>query len=159
MDVRRVRVWEWLTALAGAVVLASLFLPWYGRGEETATGWESLTVVDVVLAVAALVALALPVVAAIQRTAAVPQSWTALVMLVGVVAGVLAFIRLLDVPGGGPGVGREAGVWIGTAAMLALLWLDARSMGDKRFPRAMRPRLDIATIPAPTADGERRDVS
>src|SRR5215217_417904 len=118
MDVRRVRVWEWLTALAGAVLLASLFLPWYGDGDETATGWQSLTVVDVVLAVAALAAVALPIVAATQRTPAVPQSWTALVMLVGVVAALLAVFRLLNVPG--DGLGREAGVWIGTAAMLVL---------------------------------------
>jgi hypothetical protein len=30
MDLRRVRVWEWLTGLAGLALLVSLFLPWYG---------------------------------------------------------------------------------------------------------------------------------
>lgn len=157
MDLRRVRTWEWLTGLAGLVLLVSLFLPWYGAGEASATAWESLAVIDVVLALAALMGIALVAITAVQRTTAVPQAWTALIMLLAVPAAVLVVIRLLDVPA--DGLGREAGVWLGTVAALALFACDYRSMADNRFPRAMRPRLDIATIPAPTADGRRRDVT
>jgi hypothetical protein len=157
MDLRRVRVWEWLTGLAGVVLLVSLFLPWYGAAGVSATGWESLTVVDVVLAITALGAMALPVLTAVQRTTAVPQAMTALLMPVALAAALLAVIHLLDLPDGASS--REAGVWIATVAAIAVFVFNSRSMGDKRFPHAMRSRLEVATIPAPTADGERRDVS
>jgi hypothetical protein len=160
MDLRRVRVWEWLTGLAGAVLLVSLFLPWYGAGSGVeVSAWEAFTVIDVLLALVALGAIALPVIAATQRTAAVPQSWTALLMPFAIVAAILAVIRLLNLPDLGPSGERAFGVWLAAAAALALLAFDYRSMGDKRFPRAMRPRLDITTIPAPTPDGERRDTA
>jgi cytochrome bd-type quinol oxidase subunit 2 len=157
MDVSRVRVWEWLTGLAGAVLLVSLFLPWYGAGQASANAWEAFTITDVVLALVALMALALPIIAAAQRTTAVPQAWTALIMLVVVPGILIALFRLLNLPG--EGLGREPGVWLGFAATIAVFAFDYRSMGDRSFPRAMRPRLDIATIPAPTPDGERRDVA
>jgi cytochrome bd-type quinol oxidase subunit 2 len=157
MDLRRVRVWEWLTGLAGAVLLISLFLPWYGAGDATATAWEAFAITDVVLALVALMAIALPIVAATQRTVAVPQSWTALIMLIVVPGILIALFRLLNLPG--DGLGREIGVWLGFAATLAVFACDYRSMGDSTFPRAMRPRLDIETIPTPSPDGQRRDVT
>ena len=160
MDLRRVRVWEWLTGLAGVALLVSLFLPWYepASGSE-ANAWESFAITDVVLALVGLLALALPVLAATQRTAAVPQSWTALVMPFAIAAAVLAVVRLLNLPDDlGPGAERAVGVWLGAGAALAVFAFDYRSMADKRFPAAMRPHLDVATIPAPTADAERRDV-
>ena len=157
MDLRRVRTWEWLTGLAGVVLLVSLFLPWYGAGDATATGWESFAITDFLLALLALMAIALPVITAFQRTAAVPQAWTALIMLVVVPAIVAVAFRLINLPG--EGLERELGAWLGALATLAVFACNYRSMADSSFPRAMRPRLDVATIPAPTADGERRDVA
>lgn len=157
MDPRRVRTWEWLTGLAGVVLLVSLFLPWYGAGEATATGWEAFTVTDILLTLTALMAIALPVGTGIQRTAAVPQAWTALIMLVVVPAIIVVAFRLINLPG--EGLERELGAWLGAIATLAVFACNYRSMADSSFPRAMRPRLDVATIPTPTADGERRDVA
>jgi hypothetical protein len=189
MDLRRVRRWEWLTGAAGIVLLVSLFLPWYGldafgnataavTGSSTATAWQAFSVIDIVLAVVALGAIALPVVAAMQRTAAVPQAFTALLMPFAIAAAVTAVVRLLDAPDvTGLGIGvegayygptnvhsgidvtREIGAWLGTFAALAVVLLDYRSMADSRTPHAMRSRLEVATIPAPTADGERRDLA
>jgi cation transport ATPase len=153
MDLRRVRRWEWLTGLAGLVLLVSLFLHWY----DGASAWQAFTVIDVVLAIAALGAMALPVVTAAQRTAAVPQGTTALLMPVALVAALLALIRLVNPPGSG--AEREIGVWLGTVAAFAVFYLNSRSMGDARTPHAMRSRLDVATLPAPTPDGERRDLA
>jgi hypothetical protein len=156
MDLRRVRAWEWLTGLGGVVLLVSLFLPWYSLAGVDATGWESFSVVDLILAFAALCAIALPVVAATQRAAAVPQAWSSGIIWALMLAAVLAVIRLLNPPA--DDVSREAGVWIATIASLALVGFDIKSMRDKRFPAAMRPRIDIETIAAPTPDGTRRDV-
>ena len=156
MDVRRVRTWDWLTGLAGVVLLVSLFLPWYSAGGESATGWQSFTVIDVILALAGLGAVALLLATATQRTAAIPQAVSSSLAPLLLVAVVLAVIRLLDLPGGADA--REAGVWIGTVATLALFAFDAKSMRDKRFPAVMRPTLNIDTIPTPAPDGTRRDV-
>lgn len=160
MDLRRVRTYEWLTGLAGVALLVSLFVPWYSAQGTAANAWQSFAIVDVILALAAVAAIALPLLAATQRTTAVPQGMTAWVVIVGFPAAVLAIIRLLAVPdlSARPGtVTRDAGVWIGAVAMLAILALDWRSMGDKRFPRAMRPRLEVQVVRAPGPDGERRD--
>jgi hypothetical protein len=156
MDLRRVRTWDWLTGLAGLVLLVSLFLPWYSAGGESATGWESFTVIDVILAVAALTGGALVVTAATQRTAAVPQALASSIAPIMLLAAVLAVIRLLNLPGDADT--REAGVWLGTLAALALFAFDVKSMRDKSFPAAMRPNLTIETVPTPAPDGTRRDV-
>jgi hypothetical protein len=156
VDLRRVRIWDLLTGLAGVVLLVSLFLPWYSAGGQSATGWESFTVIDVILALAALSGIALVVVTAAQRTAAVPQAVASSISPILLVAAVLAVIRLLNLPGDADT--RDAGVWIGTLAALSLFAFDVKSLRDKSFPAAMRPNLTIETVPAPAPDGTRRDV-
>jgi hypothetical protein len=179
MDLRRVRTWDWLTGLAGVALLVSLFLPWYSAGDQSGTAWEWFSVIDVILFVTALAGIAVPIVTAMQRTAAVPQAVTSTLIWLFLVAAVIAVIRLLNVPdvhaqvegaylntstgytsyaGIVPLVGRDAGVWIGTIAALALVAFDIKAMRDKTFPASMRPRLHIETIAAPTADGTRRDM-
>ena len=156
MDLRRLRTWDWLTALAGVVLLVSLFLPWYSAGGANATGWQSFTVIDVIFALAGLAGIALLIAAATQRTAAIPQAVASSIAPLLLVAAVLAVIRLLNLPGAADT--REAGVWIGTLAALALFAFDAKSLRDKRFPAAMRPNLTIETIATPAPDGTRHDV-
>jgi hypothetical protein len=157
MDLRRVRRWEWLTGLAGVVLLVSLFLPWYGAGGVTVNAWDAFAVNDVILALAGLAAVALPVVAAAQRTSSLPQAMTNLLVWLALVAAVVAVVRLLDAPGAG-GATREAGAWLGAAAAVAIFAFNWRSMRDKSFPPVMRPPLHVETIPAPAADGTRRDA-
>ena len=155
MDLRRVRRWEWLTGLAGVVLLVSLFLPWYGAGGATVNAWHAFAVNDVILALAGVAAIALPVVAAAQRTSSLPQAMTNLLVWVALVAAVVAVVRLLEAPTGG--MTREIGAWLGAAAAMAMFAFNWRSMRDKRFPRVMRPPLHVETIATPTADGTRRD--
>jgi hypothetical protein len=197
VDLRRVRTWEWFTGAAGLVLLISLFLPWYGIGVDvpsasaafrssgSANAFESFAVIDMILVLAALIAIALPIVTAMQRTIAVPQTLSAFVVWIGLIASILALFRLLSPPGvnsigdainlegafltrslGGAGaslddilsVTREIGAWLGTAAVLAALAGGWKSMRDKRFPAALRPRLRVETIGTPSAEGERRDA-
>jgi hypothetical protein len=155
MDLRRVRTWEWLTGLAGLVLLVSLFLPWYSAGSASVNAWESFAVNDVILALAALAAMALPVVAAVQRTTPVVQAMANLMVWLALVAAVVAVVRLLDPPG--RDATRDIGAWLGTAAALAIFVFNWRSMRDKRFPRAMRPPLHVETLATPAPDGTRRD--
>src|SRR5436309_3398102 len=66
MDLRRARAWDWVAGLAGAVLIASLFLHWYrAPGGGSVTAWQAFTVVDVILFVVGLVGIALVVANAI----------------------------------------------------------------------------------------------
>jgi hypothetical protein len=162
MDLGRVRTWEWFTGLAGVMLLVSLFLPWYGAEgfEGTATAWQALSVIDVFLALVALLAIGYFAVTAAQRTAPVAQTYVAFLVWFAVVATILALVRLLSPPEVAPGAdtSREIGVWLGAVEAIALFVGAWKGMRDRSFPRAMRPRLDIEVIPTPSPDGERRDA-
>jgi hypothetical protein len=135
MDLRRLRVGEWIAALAGLVLLVSLFLPWYG--EPDATAWEALAVNDLLLAVIALFAVALLFVTAMQPVPAVPIFLDALVALAGLVASVLVLVRVGFLPEGADS--REAGLWLGLVAALGVAASGWVSMRDQRLSRLGRP--------------------
>jgi hypothetical protein len=158
MDLRRLRVGEWIVAVSGAALLLSLFLPWYETdGGAAATGWEGLAVVDVVLAgiVAAVVALLL--VTATQRVPAVPVALDSLVALAGFVGALLVSLRVLNLPDGA--ADREWALWLGLAASLGIVAGGMLAMRDERLSkpgshtdltgRPVPPPSEIETIPAP----------
>ena len=110
MDLRRLRHGEWIAGISGAVLLVALFLDWYSAdGGASANAWESFSVTDVVLMLAALMGIALAVSAPTQRSPAVPQTISALTVPVALVAAVLAVIHTLSLPDGRDG--RESGLW------------------------------------------------
>jgi hypothetical protein len=146
MDFRRVRAWDRLSALAGLILFVDLFVPWYGAGGQTANAWESFAYVDLILALAALMAIALALVSALARVAAVPKlvaTWTSWVALV---AAILAVIRLIKVPGGvdvlltggGADITREWGVFVGAVVAVVLAVGAWRARQDSSFPGPLR---------------------
>lgn len=153
MDLRRLRVGEWATAGAGALLLASLFLSWY----DGASAWESFAVNDVILAIVALAAIAVVPVTASQPTPAVALAMEALVCLAAVIALVLVAVRLVFLPGDADD--REIGAWLGLLAALGIVAASAVAMRDERLsddrrtvdltgrPIAAQP--EIETVPAP----------
>lgn len=148
MDLGRLRSGEWLAGLAGLVLAGSLFLDWYsGR-----SGWQSLSVTDVLLAVTAVLALALPIAAAAQRSPALATGTAPIVTVVAGVAFVAVAIRALTLPDVGPGPSeREVGLWVGLAATAAVAASAWRSMADARIPRpsGVRNADDVELLPAP----------
>ena len=130
----------------------SLFLPWYSQSglaefprgpanrhlamppglEEapTSTGWESLSVLDVVLALVAIVAIALLVVTATQRVPAVTIALDVVVALLGIYASLLVLLRVLNLPDGADG--REWGLWLGLAGALGIAVGATVAMRDER---------------------------
>ena len=157
MDLRRLRAGEWITALGGAALLVALFLPWYDEGAASPTGWESFAASDLIFALVAIAALLVPVVAAQQRTPAVPLAMETLVAIGGLLVVVLALIHLANLPGDASG--REPGVWLGLVASLVLLagagiaMRDERRSGEGRhFDLTGRPTPappEIEAVPAP----------
>jgi hypothetical protein len=160
MDLRRLRAGEWIAAASGVVLLASLFLPWYaaeGAPGADLTAFQSLAVLDIVLALISALAVLLLVVTATQRVPALGIAMSALVALAGIVAVVLVAIRVADLPDGA--AAREWALWAGLAGAVGIGAGGALAMGNERISppgrhtdatgRPAPPPGEIETIPAP----------
>jgi hypothetical protein len=162
MDLRRLGPGEWLAAASGVALLVSLFLPWYdvalpsapaGSGlsyylpSATATGWEALSVLDVLLALIAASGVLLAIVTADQETPAVPVAVSALVALAGMVGVILVLFRVLDIPDWAGG--RAWALWLGLAGALGIVVGSIVSMRDEIRPDALEPDIDLMPAPRP----------
>ena len=177
MDLRRLRAGEWIAAAAGIALLVTLFLPWYERqlaciGRSSAgllpcpdpqevTAWEAFAVTDVVLGLVALAAVALFMVTALQRAAAVAMAYESLLTIAAGVAALLVVMRVLIPPG--EGLSRTGGLWLGCLATLAVLGGSLVAMRNERLSKSGRPTdptgvrveapPEIETLPAPPREG------
>ena len=155
MDLRRLRVGEWIVGACGVLLLVALFLPWYG--EPSSTGWESFSVLDLILALLAIAAISVPVVTATHRVPALPLALESLTALFGLLVLLLVLIRVLNLPGEADG--REIGLWLGLAATIGIFGGALVGMRDeRRSPRGRHTDLtgvpvssqpEIETLPAP----------
>jgi hypothetical protein len=165
---------EPIAGLGGILLLVSLFLQWYelGVGElpeefgggfvsfesETISAWDAFAIIDVLLALIALIAIAVPLVSAFTRgpaksigTALIASTLTPLAIL-------LVAFRIIFPPGGEDSIaieqirveislGPALGAWLGLAGALiafAGAWLSLR---DESTPGAAPP--DLPRRPAP----------
>jgi hypothetical protein len=126
MDVRRLRAGEWIAGVAGVVLLVSLFLSWY----DGQTGWESLGILDVILALVALDAIAIPIVTAAYRVPALPLAHQSLTVLISAVAVLLVLGRVLNIPDWADA--REGGLWLGLLATFGVVAGGLLAMRDER---------------------------
>jgi uncharacterized membrane protein len=161
VDLRKERNGDWIALVGGIALIVALFLPWYGAGGETATGWQSLTVIDVVLCICALFGVAQWFFTAQQPTQAMPLAVAGLGAWAALLAILLIVIRLIDAPADGLGV--EYGAWAALAASLLLFTGAWRSLGDERIRmpdgRWSHPAggeigagVDVKTLPSPRPD-------
>ena len=148
MDLRRLRLGEWVLALSGAALIVSLFLPWYERGSASMTAWESLSVTDGLLCAIGAVAVSAWVVTATQKTVPVSIAIEAITAVLGLVAVVLALNRVIDMPDPGPGYSTAAGAWIALAAAVGVTGGALMAMRDERLSPAERPT-DATGMPIP----------
>jgi hypothetical protein len=113
-------------------------------GCPTRSGWESLAAFDVLLALVAATAVALPVITATQRVPAVPIALAAVVTLVGLVGVVLVLIRVLDIPNWA--FDREWGLWLALASSVGIVAGGCLAMRAEHWPGKTE---DVETMPAP----------
>ena len=149
MDLRRVRASDWAAGFFGAALIGLLWAPWYhafppgipgGFFFDRArppmgnwTAWQSMAVNDVIFLIAGLLGIWVVVSTATHSTAAVPIAADVFAALIGMVASVLAIIRLIWPPDLGPGpTDRAAGVWLGTFAVLGMTLAALLSMRSER---------------------------
>jgi hypothetical protein len=146
MDLRRLRIGEWIAALAGIVLLVSLFLPWWSlpgdfrfesedlnggyfeswmgdphaSGSTTWSAWEALSTTDVLLALLAVAAIAIWLVTATAENTAPGIASQALLVPFALVMAVVCLIRVLNLPEPFEMVDEIADVEIGYGAWLGL---------------------------------------
>jgi hypothetical protein len=177
MDLRRVRIGEWIAAASGLALLGFMFLAWFGAEPERAdaavvtgkaerTPWEAFAVLDVVLALAAAMALVLLVLTATQRTPALPIAFVSVTAFVALVATVWLLLRAVWPPaaeGTNLETTRELGLWLGLLATAALAAGALAGMRDEspglRMPSpwdapGRPPSVPATTLPSPGPSGE-----
>ena len=130
--------------MGGLAVLLVMFLDWYEVptvvGVVGFSAWESFAVNDVILALAAVMALTAFVLTAAQPTAAVPLALASLTTLVALVALVLVAIRVIWTPDiEGVDTDRATGAWLGLVAVTVLAAGCLASIRDERLPRPDNP--------------------
>jgi hypothetical protein len=168
VDFRKLRNGDWIALVAGVVLIVSLFLPWYGAGGETASGWQSLSAFDVALTLCALFGIAQWFFTAQQPTPAVPLAVAGLGAWTAIVAMILVVIRLIDAPADGLGV--EYGVPVALLATIGLFTGAWRALGDERIRmpdgRWSRPAegeigagVEVKTLPPPRPEASTADSS
>jgi Ca2+/H+ antiporter len=152
---RRLRPADVAAGAAGVALLVVLFLPWYGATTlfgandraAQASAWQAFSVVDILLALAAVLAIALVVVTATARGPAKPVAFTVIATVASAIAVPLALWRALDPPQ--DFYASRYGAWLGLAATVLMFVASFAAMRDDRTPGAVPP--DVPRRPAPPA--------
>jgi len=148
VDLRRLRFGEWLAVAGGIALIVSLLLPWYDGPAGPLTGYEALTIVDVLLTLVALLAIALGVLQATQDTPSKPVAAGVLSVVFGALAVLLVVFRLIDAPADGLEVRPSA--WLGLVAAVAITvggWRSLAAEYVRRLPPDLEP--ELRPTPAP----------
>lgn len=157
MDLRRLRIGEWVAGAGGALLVVALLLPWYsydvatsfGAAPELASrnGFGAMAVADLVLLALALAAVGLVVVTALEKTVAVPIAYASLLCLTSIVGLVIVLAHLGSDPPPAQPVPAETsvkpstavGAYLAVLAMVATLAGSLRAMRDERLSEPGRP--------------------
>jgi hypothetical protein len=146
MDLRRLRAGEWIAAAGGIVLIASLLLPWYEGPTETLTGYQALSVIDILLTLIALLGIALAVLQVTQDAPAKPVGAGILTIVFGALGVLLVVFRLIDSPDDGFEV--RAGAWLGLVAVIGLTVGGWRSLAAE-YVRGLPPDPEPELRPTP----------
>jgi len=152
---------EPIAGLGGLALFVSLFLTWYRTDPPFAmdgatlaygasiqrifvlvsvTGWQAFTVIDVLLALFALLFLAVPLSTLLTRGPAKSIGTAVLASAFGWIAVVLVLFRLVFVP---DGFDVAAGAWVALAGAL-VGWVGSwLSMRDESTPGAKAPVVPV----------------
>lgn len=156
---RRLRDGEWIAGAGGVALLASMFLHWYGLDLASfgplgdvvpeLTAWQAFDVLDIVLALLALVPLALVFTQATRPSPAIPVFFSVMTVLAGALAALLILYRIINQPGPNEMVDVQLGAWLGLLAALVVAGGGWRSMRVEPVPGQRLPPIEDRPLPAP----------
>jgi hypothetical protein len=130
VDFRLLSPGERIAAVSGAALFVFLFVSWL----EGRTGWELFSLIDVLLALIALIAVALPLVKATGAEPPLRVSTGAILARAGLVALTITATFLIE------GQEREVGIFLAVLASLALLYGGATTRDEVGGRAARRER-------------------
>jgi hypothetical protein len=145
----RLRDGEWIAGAGGVALLAAMFLHWYGAGPFEVTAWQAFGVLDVVLALLALVPLGLVFTQATRTSPSIPVAFSVFTMLAGALAALLILYRIVNQPGPNDLVEVQAGAWLGFVAAGVIAAGGWRSLRIEPIPGAPLPPVEDLPAPAP----------
>jgi hypothetical protein len=136
---RRVRAGELVSGAAGVVLLVAMSLSWYEiPSTRRLTAWEAFSVVDILLALVALLGIALALSEVVGRGPALPVALGVITTTLGLAGTLLLLYRILNQPGPNDLIGVEAGAYLGLLASLGVFLGAWLSLSDER-PRPVDP--------------------
>ena len=151
MKTERIRAADAMTGAWGLGLLGSLFLDWYTRPEGGVSAWGAFAVLDVLLALLALLAISVPIVTARRDSPSWPVATLVLTTALCFLVAFFLVYRLFDQPGLDGDVAVDAGAWLGSFALLGTFISAAVALRDERSPGVTGPP-EISVMPAPPRD-------
>ena len=145
MDTSRISFGEMIAAAGGLLLFLFMFVDWYGvdvdiAGFEASGGfnaWQAFSFIDLLLFLAAMVAIGVTVARAAGVLPALPIPPGQIVAIAGAIAVLLVLFRLIVTPGGGDIAGdefdvtRKIGVFLGLIAAGAIAFGGYTSMNER----------------------------
>ena len=152
---RRIDAGAAVAAVGAVLLLVSLFLDWYGEGDEGYSAWTVFEVIDLLLAAIALMAIS----TFVRRSGLAPRLPEAPLLLLGGVALVLVVSQLVDQP---PAVAfseldPQTGAWLALAGAALLLAGALMSVARVSFAVTVEHR-ERQSSAAPGPDPETETV-
>jgi hypothetical protein len=126
--------------VSGLGLLVFSFLPWYSAGGENATAWQAFSIIDLVIAAAAIAGLSVGIVALGRISVSYPVAGSSATAGLGTLALLLIGYRLINPPGSGD-VDREIGAWLGLIAAAGVTiggYLGMQEAAPVRAPSAVQ---------------------
>jgi hypothetical protein len=164
----RLRRGDVVAGIGGVILLVSLWLHWYGFDPSglvktigasgtvqlntfsdgpAFSAWQAFSILDIVLAVIALVAIGVPVLTATTKSPAKPVAFAVTGTVLSALAVLLILYRIANQPGSNALVAVKPGAWIGLAGALIAAVGCWWAMADEHTPGAAPP--DLPVRPAP----------
>jgi hypothetical protein len=145
----RVRAGDVVAGAAGVLLLASMFLDWYSVSPDVVFGapdrqvrgisaWTAFTVVDVFLALVALLGIGLALSQVFGRGPALPVALGVVTTTLALAGSLLLLYRIINQPGPNDVIGVSLGAWVGLLACLGVFAGGWLSLSDER-PRPVDP--------------------
>jgi hypothetical protein len=154
MDLRRLRAGEWIIAISGIVLLVSLFLPWSEIEDgsvTTFTGWEVLSVADVLLALLGVGAVAVLLITARAPSTAPGVAGDALLTPFALAMTIVCLLQIgdYDQPGAAIALAATIGVLVGALVAMRDERLSKPGRLTDQTGVPVERALEIEKLPAP----------
>lgn len=136
---RRVRAGDIVTGAAALLLFFALFRSWYEvPSTRLLNAWEAFGVIDVLLALIALLGIALALSQVVGRGPALPVALGVITTTLALAATLLVLYRILNQPGPNDQIVVEYGAYLGLLATLGIFLGAWLSLSDER-PRPADP--------------------